>query len=95
MTRTLHKFSCGAAFLVTMFSLCVASLAQTSDPALQRPEREMARLAKASGGVTGVTALHLETGRGVSVIRPCVLVIVTEGATDPDLYARVMNDLKP
>jgi diaminopropionate ammonia-lyase len=24
-----------------------------------------------------------------------VLVIVTEGATDPDLYARVMNDLKP
>ena len=24
-----------------------------------------------------------------------VLVIVTEGATDPDLYDRVMNDLKP
>ena len=67
MTWTLHKFSCGAAFLVTMFSLCVASLAQTSDPALQRLEREMARLAKASGGVTGVTALQLETGRRVSV----------------------------
>ncbi len=67
MTRTMQKFSCGAAFLLTLFSLCVASLAQASDPNLQRLEREMARLAKTSGGITGVTALHLETGRRVSV----------------------------
>lgn len=67
MNRTLQKFSCGAVFLLTLFSFCVASIAQASEPNLQRLEREMARLAKTSGGITGVTALHLETGRRVSV----------------------------
>jgi len=39
----------------------------TSDPALQRLEREIARLSRVSGGVVGVTAIHLETGRRVSM----------------------------
>ncbi len=39
----------------------------TSDAALQRLEREIARLAKVGGGVVGVTAIHLETGRRVSL----------------------------
>jgi len=38
-----------------------------SDAALQRLEREIARLAKVGGGVVGVTAIHLETGRRVSL----------------------------
>jgi beta-lactamase class A len=38
-----------------------------SDPALQRIEREIGRLAKLSGGVVGATAIHLETGRRVSL----------------------------
>jgi beta-lactamase class A len=38
-----------------------------SDPMLQVLEREIARLAKVSGGVVGVTAIHLETGRRVSI----------------------------
>ena len=38
-----------------------------SDPALQRLEREVARLAKFAGGIVGVTAIHLETGRRVSL----------------------------
>ena len=38
-----------------------------SDAALQRLERELARLAKVGGGVVGVTAIHLETGRRVSL----------------------------
>ncbi|HXI90537.1 MAG TPA: serine hydrolase, partial [Blastocatellia bacterium] len=38
-----------------------------SDPALQRLEREIARLSTVSGGVVGVTAIHLETGRRVSM----------------------------
>ncbi|HXU08475.1 MAG TPA: class A beta-lactamase [Blastocatellia bacterium] len=43
----------------------------TSNPAgddsLRRLEREIARLSKVSGGVVGVTAIHLETGRRVSL----------------------------
>jgi beta-lactamase class A len=39
----------------------------TTDPALQRLEREIARLSIVSGGVVGVTAIHLETGRRVSM----------------------------
>ena len=38
-----------------------------ADPALQRLEREIARLSTVSGGVVGVTAIHLETGRRVSL----------------------------
>ena len=45
-----------------------APLAQrASDPALQRLEREIARLSTVSGGVVGVTTIHLETGRRVSM----------------------------
>src|SRR6185369_10556649 len=44
------------------------ALAQKSgDQSLQRLEREIARLSKVSGGVVGVTAIHLETGRRVSM----------------------------
>lgn len=45
----------------------ITSSRPASDPALQRLEREMARLAKLSGGVVGATAIHLETGRRVSL----------------------------
>jgi len=37
------------------------------DASLLRLEREIARLSKVSGGVVGVTAIHLETGRRVSL----------------------------
>lgn len=37
------------------------------DPQLQALEREIARLAKVSGGMVGVAAVHLETGRRVSM----------------------------
>jgi beta-lactamase class A len=37
------------------------------DDSLGRLEREIARLSKVSGGVVGVTAIHLETGRRVSL----------------------------
>ncbi len=43
------------------------SSAPTTDAALQRLEREIARLAKAAGGVVGVSATHLETSRRVSL----------------------------
>lgn len=42
-------------------------LHSAGDPALQRLEREITRLSKVSGGVVGVTAIHLETGRRVSM----------------------------
>lgn len=67
MTRTLQKFSYGAGVLTALFSLCLIAAAQTTDPALQRLEREITRLGKASGGVTGATAIHLETGRRVTL----------------------------
>ena len=43
------------------------SSAQSKDPSLSRLEREMARLAQAAGGVVGATAIHIETGRKVSI----------------------------
>jgi len=50
----------------------VTALAQgptgaVADPALERLEREIARLARIAGGVVGVAALHLESGRRVSL----------------------------
>jgi beta-lactamase class A len=39
----------------------------TADPALERLHREITRLAQGAGGVVGVAALHLETGRRVAV----------------------------
>jgi beta-lactamase class A len=58
--------------MVVLFAVCIVgqtpALAQHSgDQSLQRLEREIARLSKVSGGVVGVTAIHLETGRRVSV----------------------------
>lgn len=38
-----------------------------NDASLQRLEREIARLSRVSGGVVGVAAIHLETGRRVSL----------------------------
>ena len=38
-----------------------------SDSALPRLEREIARLSKGAGGVVGVSAIHLETNRSVSL----------------------------
>jgi beta-lactamase class A len=65
------------AFLfVALFSLNQVIAAQTpavtasqpaNDPALQRLEREIVRLSRVSGGIVGVTAIHLETGRRVSL----------------------------
>ena len=45
---------------------CVAS-AQTSDLSLQRLEREISRISKVAGGTVGASAIHLETGRRVSL----------------------------
>lgn len=39
----------------------------TGDGSLQRLEREITRLSAVSGGVAGVTAIHLESGRRVSL----------------------------
>lgn len=38
-------------------------IAAAQDPAIERLEREMARVAKVAGGVVGATAIHLESGR--------------------------------
>lgn len=56
-------------FLIFMLTVSAVSRtpAQTADPGLARLEREMARLAAVAGGVVGATALHLETGRRVSI----------------------------
>lgn len=74
------KISSSARMLPVLLLLTVMAAAQTpaiatsntkasraSDPALQTLEREIARLSTVSGGVVGVTAIHLETGRRVSV----------------------------
>lgn len=54
-------------FLPLVICLLFAAIvpAQSSDAGLARLEREMARLAKATDGVVGATAIHLETGRRV------------------------------
>ena len=50
-------------------SLCVVGFAQApaADVSLQRLEREIARLASSAGGIVGVSAIHIESGRRVSV----------------------------
>ena len=54
--------------LVLIGSWAGNAAAQVStDASLQRLEREMTRLAKAAGGVVGATAVHIESGRRVSV----------------------------
>lgn len=51
----------------TCFAQTATSSPAASDPALERLEREIARVSTVSGGVVGVTAIHLETGRRVSL----------------------------
>jgi beta-lactamase class A len=48
-------------------TFAIAAPQASNDPALQILEREMARLSRVSGGVVGVTAIHLETGRRVAL----------------------------
>jgi len=76
MRKTLGTTQRTFASLFLVFALSATAVAQTaaaaisqpaSDPALQRLEREIARLSTVSGGVVGVTAIHLETGRRVSM----------------------------
>jgi len=63
----------GAWTIVAVLALeCTTVLAQAPtgaapDPALARLEREIARLARIAGGVVGVAALHMESGRRVSL----------------------------
>jgi beta-lactamase class A len=54
---------------IIMLTATASAASQTpaADPLLQRLEREIARLSKVSGGVVGATAIHLETGRRVSL----------------------------
>jgi beta-lactamase class A len=58
---------------IALFFLCATASAQTvatspaDDAALGRLAREVGRLAGGSGGVVGVSAIHLETGRRVSL----------------------------
>ncbi len=75
ITRSLGLFSWRVTLWATICVLAYAGIpapahAQTeavADPALVRLEREIARLAEIAGGVVGVAALHLESGRRVSL----------------------------
>jgi beta-lactamase class A len=67
-TPTLITLKLIAVSLALILSSVARVSAQTpSDPALPRLEREIARLAKGAGGVVGVSAIHLETNRRVSL----------------------------
>lgn len=54
---------------ILISSLCVGGFAQApvADVSLQRLEREIARLASSAGGIVGASAIHVESGRRVSV----------------------------
>lgn len=54
---------------VAIALLAPAALAQTAgaDPSLARLELEIARISKVAGGTAGAAAIHLETGRTVSL----------------------------
>ena len=75
MKRTTLRFSSAVALCCLIFSAGPVAHAQTQaaatsiDAKLQKLEREIARLAKVSGGTVGVTAIHIETGRRVSLNR--------------------------
>ncbi|MBK9314964.1 MAG: class A beta-lactamase [Acidobacteria bacterium] len=56
-----------AVFFIALIAGCLTATAQTPDPVLQRLEREIARLGQTSGGVTGASIIHLESGRRVSL----------------------------
>lgn len=69
----LNRCTSAFVFLLLLHSpiLAQAPLVTKSSPngdaALQRLEREFARLSKTSGGVVGATAIHIESGRRVSL----------------------------
>jgi beta-lactamase class A len=74
MSLFIHRFRCLGLSLSLSIFLCLlvagigrAQTPATSDPGLGRLEREMARLSKVAGGVVGASAIHLETGRRVSL----------------------------
>jgi len=54
---------------ILISSLCIRGFAQApvADLSLQRLEREIARLASPAGGIVGVSAVHVESGRRLSV----------------------------
>ena len=54
---------------ILISSLCVGGFAQApvADVSLQRLEREIARLASSAGGIVGASAIHVESGRRISV----------------------------
>src|SRR5215216_3933314 len=75
-TAVLIKRSQAFLLLVAMLTSSPVCRAQVSpatssppaeDAALERLEREIARLSKVAGGVVGVSAIHLESGRKVSL----------------------------
>lgn len=54
--------------VTTVVVVCIAqSSVSAQEPALERLKREMGRLATQAGGTVGASALHLETGRRVSI----------------------------
>lgn len=55
--------------LLALVTLALAGpvLGQDASPAIQRLEREIVRLAKGAGGTVGVGAIHVESGRRVSL----------------------------
>ncbi len=64
MNSHLVRRSVGIVFVLLVF--CGSAVAQT-DASLARLERAMARGATVAGGMVGATAIHLETGRTVSL----------------------------
>ena len=76
MKKTTLGLSRAIVLCCLIFSAGPVAAAQTQttaapsiDAKLQKLEREIARLAKVSGGTVGVTAIHVETGRRVSLNR--------------------------
>lgn len=57
--------SATAALFACLALLTAPLAAQQGDPGLDRLEAEVTRLAELSGGIVGVAAVHLETGRAV------------------------------
>lgn len=64
--KRLAKAGSAWILLLLLSGLASAQPAAKSDPALARLEREIARLSRTGGGVVGVSALHIETGRRVA-----------------------------
>lgn len=70
LERTIGRFNLLLLSTVMLWATVPAQTVTTSpadDAALGRLAREVARLAAASGGVVGISAIHLETGRRVTL----------------------------